>query len=54
VRAVEALATTLPLFLLLFAWAYLTMANDNPANFNTHPLTRRPPAEGPGSVVLAG
>jgi len=40
VRAVEALATTLPLFLLLFAWAYFTMANNNPANFNTHPLTR--------------
>jgi voltage-gated potassium channel len=40
VRAVEALATTLPLFLLLFAWAYFTMANNTPANFNTHPLTR--------------
>jgi hypothetical protein len=40
VRAVEALATTLPLFLLLFAWAYFTMAHNNPANFNTHPLTR--------------
>jgi hypothetical protein len=39
-RAVEALATTLPLFLLIFAVAYLTMANANPANFNTHPLTR--------------
>jgi hypothetical protein len=40
VRAIEALATTLPLFLLLFASAYLTMANANPANFSTHPLTR--------------
>lgn len=40
VRAVEALATTLPLFLLLFAWAYFTMAHTNPASFNTHPLTR--------------
>lgn len=40
VRAVEALATTLPLFLLLFAWAYFTMAHTDPANFNTHPLTR--------------
>jgi len=40
VRAIEALATTLPLFLLLFAWAYFTMAHTNPANFNTHPLTR--------------
>jgi hypothetical protein len=39
-RAVEALAVTLPLFLLLFAAAYFTMANANPANFNTHPLTR--------------
>ena len=39
-RAVEALAATLPLFLLLFAWAYFTLANSNPANFNTHPLTR--------------
>jgi len=40
VRAVEALATTLPLFLLLFAWAYFTMANSSPDNFSTHPLTR--------------
>jgi Ion channel len=40
VKAIEALATTLPLFLLLFAWAYVTMAHTNPANFNTHPLTR--------------
>ena len=40
VRATEALAATLPLFVLLFAWAYLTMARNNPANFNVHPLTR--------------
>jgi hypothetical protein len=40
VRAVEAMATSLPLFLLLFAWAYLSMAHNNPANFNVHPLTR--------------
>jgi len=40
VRAVEALATALPLFLLLFAWAYFTMAHTNPANFNMRPLTR--------------
>ena len=40
VRAIEALATTLPLFLLLFASLYFTMANANPANFNAHPLTR--------------
>lgn len=40
VRAVEALAATVPLFLLLFASAYVTMATTNPANFSTHPLTR--------------
>jgi hypothetical protein len=40
VRAIEALAAAVPLFLLLFAWTYLTMANANPANFSTHPLTR--------------
>ena len=40
VRAVEALTATVPLFLLLFASIYFTMANTNPANFNTHPLTR--------------
>ena len=40
VRAIEALATTVPLFLLLFAWAYFTMAANHPANFSTHPLTR--------------
>jgi hypothetical protein len=28
-----------PLFLLLFAWAYYTMAANHPANFGTHPLT---------------
>ena len=39
VRAIEALASTLPLFLLLFASAYLTMANHDPATF-TQPLTR--------------
>ena len=40
VRAIEALAATLPLFLLLFASAYIAMANANPANFSTHLLTR--------------
>jgi hypothetical protein len=40
VRAIEALATTVPLFLLLFASVYLTMAHANPANFSIHPLTR--------------
>lgn len=39
-RAIEALATTLPLFLLLFAWAYLVMAGSSPANFSAHSLTR--------------
>jgi voltage-gated potassium channel len=39
-RAVEALATTLPLFLLLFASVYLIMAGSSPANFSTHSLTR--------------
>ena len=40
VRAIEALAATVPLFLLLFASIYFAMAHTNPANFNTHPLTR--------------
>ena len=40
VRAVEALATTVPLFLLLFASAYFTMAGTSPANFTAHSLTR--------------
>src|SRR5512133_504870 len=39
-RAVEALATTVPLFLLLFASAYFTMARINPANFSADSLTR--------------
>ena len=39
-RAIEALATTLPLFLLLFASAYVIMAGASQANFSTHPLTR--------------
>ncbi len=40
VRAVQALATTVPLFLLLFASAYFVMARSSPANFSTHSLTR--------------
>jgi hypothetical protein len=28
-----------PLFLLLFAWAYFTMAASHPASFSTRPLT---------------
>jgi voltage-gated potassium channel len=40
VRAIEALASTVPLFLLLFAVAYFLVAQDDPANFSTHTLTR--------------
>ncbi len=40
VRAVEALAAVLPLFLLLFASVYVVMAEASPANFSTHSLTR--------------
>ena len=40
VRAVEALATTAPLFLLLFSATYFLMAHDSAANFNVHALTR--------------
>ena len=40
IQAIEALATTLPLFLLLFASAYVVMAGASPANFSAHPLTR--------------
>ena len=39
VRAVEALATNLPLFLLLFASAYFTLERLSPGNFSEH-LTR--------------
>ena len=39
-RAIVALATTLPLFLLLFASAYFVMARASPANFSAHQLTR--------------
>jgi len=39
-RAIEALATTLPLFLLLFASAYVILAGASPDNFSTHSLTR--------------
>lgn len=39
VRATEALATTVPLFLLLFASAYFTMSDTRPDSFN-HALTR--------------
>ena len=40
VRAIVALASTVPLFLLLFASAYFVMARASPANFSTHQLTR--------------
>ena len=40
VRAVVALASTVPLFVLLFAAAYFVMARASPANFSTHQLTR--------------
>jgi voltage-gated potassium channel len=40
VKAVEALATTAPLFLLLFAAAYFVMAGADPSNFNVETLSR--------------
>jgi len=40
VRAVEALATTAPLFLILFSAAYFVLARDSASNFNVHALTR--------------
>ena len=40
VRAIEALAITVPSFLLLFAATYFLMAQTNSDNFNVHALTR--------------
>jgi voltage-gated potassium channel len=40
VRAVEALATTVLLFLLLFAATYFLMSHTSTSNFNVHALTR--------------
>jgi len=40
IRAIEALAATAPLFLLLFAATYVVMARADLSNFNVHPLTR--------------
>ena len=40
VRAVEALATTAPLFLLLFAATYYVLAKSDAGNFSVHTLTR--------------
>ena len=39
-KAVDALAVTAPLFLLLFAAAYFLMAADDPSNFTVETLTR--------------
>lgn len=39
-RAVEALATTVPLFLLLFAATYYLLGRTDPQSFNTASLTR--------------
>jgi hypothetical protein len=39
-RAVEALAATAPLFLLLFAAVYFVMAQADPSNFNAQTLSR--------------
>ena len=40
IRAIQALATTAPLFLLLFATSYFLMAQTDPTSFRAHPLTR--------------
>ena len=40
IRAVEALAGTAPLFLLLFAATYFVMASQDPTSFNAGELTR--------------
>jgi voltage-gated potassium channel len=40
VKAIEALATTVPLFLLLFSACYFLVAQDSPTNFNVASLTR--------------
>src|SRR6476661_2612191 len=40
IRAIEALATAAPLFLLLFAATYVQMARADPSNFTMYPLTR--------------
>jgi len=39
-RAIEALATTIPLFLVMFAANYFVMAQNSSANFNVHTLSR--------------
>lgn len=40
IRAIQALATTAPLFLLLFAASYFLMAQADENSFSAHPLTR--------------
>ena len=40
IRAIQALATTAPLFLLLFATSYFLMAQTDATSFSVHPLTR--------------
>ncbi len=40
VRAIQALATTVPLYLLLFAATYFLMSHTDTSNFNVHALTR--------------
>lgn len=39
-RAIEALAVTAPLFLILFAAGYVVLSQDDPANFSVPVLTR--------------
>jgi len=40
VRAGAAMLIILPLFVVLFAWIYLTMSHSNPLSFTTRPLDR--------------
>jgi voltage-gated potassium channel len=40
IRAIQSLATTAPLFLLLFATSYFLMAQTDADSFTVHPLTR--------------
>ena len=40
IRAIQALTTTVPLFLLLFAASYLLMVQADADSFSAHPLTR--------------
>ena len=40
IRAIEALATTVPLFLLLFAFTYFVMSVNGTGHFSQEPLTR--------------